>query len=148
VRLVLRLTRREPLTRPLTWRGVLGVLGWAVVAYVLAGVHLWLLAGTVAGTGLRGLVACTAAFALAMIAGTFAFILPSGIGAREFVIVATLTSMGVPQGSALGLALVSRLLFTVADVGAAGGAAVEAVKRIAPKSGLSRDQTLAASETD
>jgi uncharacterized membrane protein YbhN (UPF0104 family) len=130
IRLALRVTRRDPLARSLTWRGVLTTLGWSVLGYGFAGVHLWLLAGTVAGTGLGGLVTCSAAFALAMIAGTFAFLLPSGLGVREFVIAATLAGAGVPYGQAYALALVSRLLITVADVAAAGGAAAIALRRV------------------
>jgi uncharacterized membrane protein YbhN (UPF0104 family) len=134
VGIVLRLARREPLRRSLSWRAVLAAIGWAVVGYAFSGVHLWLLAGAVAGTGVRGLVACTVAFALAMTAGVFAFILPSGIGVREFVIAATLAGAGVPYGRAYALALVSRLLFTVADVGTAGVAALAALRRVRAES--------------
>jgi uncharacterized membrane protein YbhN (UPF0104 family) len=128
--LALRITRRDPLARSLSWRGVLGTFGWAVLGYAFAGVHLWLLAGSVAGTGVKGLVTCASAFALAMIAGTFAFLLPSGLGVREFVIAATLSGAGVPYGQAYALALVSRLLITVADVVAAGSAALVAARRV------------------
>jgi uncharacterized membrane protein YbhN (UPF0104 family) len=130
VGLALGVLRREPLANPLSWHGVLGTLGWAVLGYAAAGLHLWLLAGTVAGTGLRGLIASSAAFALAMTAGTFAFVLPSGIGVREFVIATTFAGIGVSYEAAFALALVSRLLFTVADVGAAGGAALLAIRHL------------------
>jgi glycosyltransferase 2 family protein len=130
VDVALKILRREPLSRPLSWRGVLTTLGWSALGYAAAGLHLWLLAGSVAGTGVRGLIACTAAFALAITAGTFAFVLPSGIGVREVVIAATLAGVGVPYETAFALSLVSRLLFTVADVGAAGAAALLAVRHL------------------
>jgi uncharacterized membrane protein YbhN (UPF0104 family) len=48
-----------------------------------------------------------------------AFILPSGIGARELVIVGGLSAV-MPYGQALALALVSRVVFTVVELAAAG----------------------------
>jgi glycosyltransferase 2 family protein len=129
VGLALRVTRREPLSAPLSWSGVLRTLGWSALAYGLAGVHLWLLAADVAAPGVQGLVWCTGAFALAMTAGVFVVFAPSGIGVREAVIAATLTGLGVPFGVAYGLALASRLIFTVADIIAAGGAAVVALRQ-------------------
>jgi uncharacterized membrane protein YbhN (UPF0104 family) len=128
--LVLRLTRRQPLARPLSWNGVLRTLGWSALAYLLCGVHLWLLAGSAAAPGVTGLVACIGAFALAMIAGVFIVVAPASIGVREFVIGVTLAGLGVPFGTAYGLALASRLLFTIADIIAAGGAALVATRKI------------------
>lgn len=130
VGLALRLTKRDPLTTPLSWRGVLTALGWSGLGYAFAGMHLWLLVTTVAGSGVKVLVVSTAAFALAMVAGTFAFVVPSGIGARELVITAVLAGVGVSAGQALALALVSRLLMTVADVATAGAAAAVALRRV------------------
>ena len=43
---------------------------------------------------------------------------------------ATLAGAGVPYGQAYALALVSRLLITVADVATAGGAAAVALRRV------------------
>jgi uncharacterized membrane protein YbhN (UPF0104 family) len=127
VGLALRVTRREPLARPVSWRGVLRTIAWSLVGYALAGAHLWLLSGA----HTRGaLLASTAAFALAITAGTFAFLLPSGIGVREFTIAAALAGAGVPFGRAYALALVSRLLFTVADAGAAGVGGFFALRRV------------------
>lgn len=127
VGLALRVTRREPLARPVSWRGVLRTVGWSLVGYALAGSHLWLLSGTWTGAAL---LASTVAFALAITAGTFAFLLPSGLGVREFAIAATLSGAGVPFGRAYALALVSRLLFTVADAGAAGVGGFFALRRV------------------
>jgi glycosyltransferase 2 family protein len=127
---MLRLTRRDPLVRPLSWAGVLRTLGWSAVGYLLCGVHLWLLARSAAAPGLSGFVVCVGAFALAMIAGVFVVVAPASIGVREFVIGVTLAGLGVSFGAAYALALVSRLLFTVADVVAAGGAALVATRRV------------------
>jgi uncharacterized membrane protein YbhN (UPF0104 family) len=132
VGLALRITRREPLERPFSARGLAITFGWGTLGYVFAGLHLWLLAGTVTGTGVRGLVICSAAMALAIIAGTVAFVLPSGLGVRELVISGTLAGVGVPGPQAFALALVSRLLMTVADVGGAGIATAVALRKVGP----------------
>jgi uncharacterized membrane protein YbhN (UPF0104 family) len=108
--LVLKVLRRPPLEHPLTGRRVGTAFGAAVAAWCLQGVHLWLLAGSV------DLPTCVGAMALAMTAGTFAFLLPSGAGVREAVLVAVLTAAGVSAGQALAFALASRVMFTVADL--------------------------------
>lgn len=119
----LRLTRRPPLDQPLRWRGVGVVVGWSALAWVCFGIHLWLLADAAAAPGLAGLVRCTGAFALALTAGIFAFLSPSGLGVREGIITAALLPY-VQPGVALGIALASRVIFTVADLLAAGLAAL------------------------
>lgn len=135
VGVALRLTRRPPLDRPVSWRGVTRSLGWSVTGYLLCGLHLWLLAGSVAPAArtVEGLLVCVGAFALAMIAGTFFVIAPAGLGVRDVVVVAALAGAGIidsdSSGLALGVALASRLLFTVADLIAAGAAALVALNR-------------------
>ncbi|TNC27429.1 lysylphosphatidylglycerol synthase transmembrane domain-containing protein [Amycolatopsis alkalitolerans] len=106
---VLKLARRPPMERELTGRRTVTAFGAALVAWCLQGVHLWLLAGS-------DLLTCVGAMALAMTAGTFAFLLPSGAGVREAVLVAVLTAAGIPAGQALAYALTSRVMFTVADL--------------------------------
>jgi uncharacterized membrane protein YbhN (UPF0104 family) len=62
-----------------------------------------------------------------MTAGLVAFVLPSGIGARELVIVGALAAV-LPYGQALALALavVSRVLFTVVELASAAAATLAA----------------------
>jgi uncharacterized membrane protein YbhN (UPF0104 family) len=126
---VLRILRRPPLDRPLNWSGVLRVGYWSAAGYACFGVHLWLLVRSQVGAGWPGLLWCVAAIGLAISLSTFVVILPSGIGAREFVIAVTLLGLGLPYGAGLGLALASRLVATAADVAAAGAAAVVAARR-------------------
>ncbi|RZQ62052.1 lysylphosphatidylglycerol synthase transmembrane domain-containing protein [Amycolatopsis suaedae] len=124
--LVLKILRRPPLQRPLGYRVVGKVFGACVGAYVLQGVHLWLLANSVGAPGIGGFILCVGAMAIAMTAGTFAFILPSGAGVREVVMVAVLTATAITGPQALAFALASRVMFTVADLLTAGGAALTA----------------------
>jgi len=124
--LVLRILRRPPLARPLGWRVVGKVFGAATGAWALQGVHLWLLANSVGTPGLSGFVLCVGAMAVSMTVGTFAFILPSGVGVREIAQVAVLTASGLTVGQATAFAIASRVMFTLADLITAGMAAAAA----------------------
>lgn len=125
VNLVLRLLRKQPVERRFTGVEVLKATGVAVLIYVFYGVHLWLLANSLGSPGIDTLVLCVGTMGISMTAGLLAFFLPSGIGARELVITAALVTV-LPSAQAVALALVSRLLFTVADLASAGGAALAA----------------------
>ncbi|WP_456245748.1 lysylphosphatidylglycerol synthase transmembrane domain-containing protein [Longispora urticae] len=133
VQLFLRLVRRPGLENPLTWAGVLRVMGFSALGWVLFGLHFWLLANAQAAPGLGGLLVCVGAFAIAMNVGMFVVISPSGLGVRESVLVAALVpflSSGDVVGTALGIALASRLILTVADLIAAGLAALTAMRAL------------------
>jgi glycosyltransferase 2 family protein len=119
--LLLRLLRRPTLARPLSWDGILRVSFWSAIGYALFGLHLWLLAHDQLGSW-SGLGGCVAAIGFAISVSTFVVVAPSGIGVREFLIAITLTALGVPFGAGYAIALASRLVATVADVVAAGGA--------------------------
>ncbi|AUI62884.1 lysylphosphatidylglycerol synthase transmembrane domain-containing protein [Amycolatopsis sp. BJA-103] len=124
--LVLRILRRPPLDHRLSWSVVGKVFGSSTAAWALQGVHLWLLANSVGTPGFSGFVLCVGAMAVAMTVGTFAFILPSGVGVREVAQVAVLTASGLTVGQATAFAIASRVMFTVADLITAGAAALSA----------------------
>jgi uncharacterized membrane protein YbhN (UPF0104 family) len=130
VGLLLRVLRRQPLDRPLSWRGVLRVAFWSAAGYVLFGLHLWLLARPQGGGGWTGLGLCVAAIGLSISVSTFVVVAPSGIGVREFLIAITLGALGLPYGAGYAIALASRLVATAADVLAAGGAALLAARKL------------------
>lgn len=122
VDLFLRILGRAGLGHRLRLPGLARVMGWSALAWTLFGVHFYLL-GVGAGGGLTpSLLDCIGSFALAMTAGLLAVASPSGLGVREAVLVAALSPFG-GVGTALGVALASRLILTVADVLAAGAAA-------------------------
>lgn len=125
---VLKVLRRDPLPKQLSGGAIVKTVALALATFALLGVHLWLLADSLGSPGLSGLLLCTGAMALAMTSGLLAFFLPSGIGAREVVLVAALATT-LPSGSALALAVVSRVMFTVVDLVSAGGAALLARAR-------------------
>jgi hypothetical protein len=127
VNILLRLLRRAPLPHRLSGAAVARATGLSLLTYALYGVHLYVLAAALHGTWqLNGgivLLLCVGTMGLAMTAGLVAFILPSGIGARELVIVGGLAAV-LPYGQALALAVVSRLLFTVVELASAGAVTV------------------------
>ena len=121
----LRLLRRPQPALQIRSSDVLRSLMWAYIAAILFGLSLWTLANSTATPGVSGIVRCIVGMSLAMTFGVLAFLAPSGLGVREAFIVAAL-SPTVSMGTALGYALVSRLLFIIADLVTAGAAVVRA----------------------
>lgn len=118
--LALRLGGREPLARPLTWRGLAHATAWSVAGWLVAGVQIWVLA-TGLGMAPSGhtFALSVAGWALAWTVGFLVILVPAGAGVRELVLAGVLA--GVLPGAAAGLAvLVSRVVFTVVDAVYAG----------------------------
>ncbi len=129
INLLLRLLRKGPLPRPLSWSGVLSACGWLVMTWMFFGVHLWLLANALGAPGIEGLTRSVGGFALAMAAGVLFVVVPSGAGVREAIVVATLAPV-MSAGEALGVAVVSRAVFIAADVASAGAAAASGLRQL------------------
>ncbi|MFB8386185.1 lysylphosphatidylglycerol synthase domain-containing protein [Microbacterium sp. NPDC055910] len=121
-----RILRRPRPDHPIRLRVVATSLGFALLTYLCYGAHLWLLADTWQGLTFAPLLLCIGTMAIAMVVGLVAFLLPSGFGAREFVIIAALSPI-VGIGPATAYAAVSRLMFIVVDLLSAGTAAGIAV---------------------
>ena len=125
--LVFRLVRRPPLEEPLPPRAVWTAVAWICGTWLLLGAHVAALAQALGSTssGLSLLVVSLGAFAGAWSLGTLAFVVPSGIGVREVVLTGALGAVLVGGGpAAVTVALVSRLLMTLADILMAVGAAI------------------------
>lgn len=129
-RMVLKLLRRpDP-----TWAPGAAGLRWAVAAqtgsWLVAGVHLWLLAVAMGAPPARSLLLCVGAFCLATTLGLLAVFTPDGLGVREAVLLAALAVV-LPMPAATVVALASRLVATVGDVvlGGAALAVAEVVQR-------------------
>ncbi|TQK72246.1 lysylphosphatidylglycerol synthase domain-containing protein [Nocardioides sp. SLBN-35] len=116
-----KLLRRPQRDHPVRGRAIVLSLAAAVASYFFFGLHLWLLTDG-AGDGAGLLLTCVGTMAVAMISGLFFFILPSGAGVRELVIVTALAPY-VGTGTAIALAAVSRVMLTAADIVTAAGAA-------------------------
>lgn len=118
----LRKLKREPLERPLTRRGMLTALGWALLGWIAYGLSLYFIIGD-------GLVFSIGAFALSWCLGIMTFVVPAGAGVREVAMVAVLAPV-LDQGSAIAAALCSRLVIIVGDLICAGIAGLAARKTV------------------
>lgn len=121
-----KLLRRPRPSHPVRRRTVLHSLAWALGSYSCYGVHLLLLTREEVAVDAGQILLSIGAMGIAMIAGLFAILLPSGAGVRELVLVTALAPL-VGVGSAIAYAAVSRVLFTLADLGMAGAASLLAV---------------------
>ncbi len=117
-----RLLGRPAPGHPIRKRTVLRSLAWAVASYGCFGGHVWLLTRAVVVPTFENLGLTVGAMALAMISGLFVFLLPSGAGIRETVLVAALAP-AVGTGRAVAYAAISRVFLTFSDLVMAGGAA-------------------------
>ena len=124
---LLRLARREPMPNPLSLPGVLRAVAWALVSWLLYGIHVWVLARMLGVGGAGILPRSIGAFAAAWSIGFLVVIAPAGGGAREAALI-VLLGTGVGAARATVIAVASRLLFTIGDLGW-GGAAALAVRR-------------------
>ncbi|WP_150252000.1 lysylphosphatidylglycerol synthase domain-containing protein [Nocardiopsis deserti] len=100
-------------------RSMAAAVGWTLVAWVPLGLHVWLLTWAVGGEALRSLGPAVGAYALAWTLGLLVVFAPAGLGVREAVLVVALSPV-VDAGAALVVAVLSRLVMTVADVAWAG----------------------------
>jgi uncharacterized membrane protein YbhN (UPF0104 family) len=119
----LRLLGRTPIAVNVSWRGIGEAISWSLLGWAAYGTCLWVLVLLAGGPALESLPLCFAGIALAMIAGFVIVLAPSGIGVREAVLVAVLAPV-LDHGPALAIALILRLLFTIADLVSAAGIVV------------------------
>lgn len=107
---LLRLARRDPLRRLPDGGHLLQACGWALLMWTCYGLHLHVLTAAVGDP--VGQLPATGVFALGWVIGFALLIAPAGVGPREAAIVALLP---LGAGAALLVALVSRLVLTIAD---------------------------------
>nr|WP_238430746.1 lysylphosphatidylglycerol synthase transmembrane domain-containing protein [Frankia nepalensis] len=148
-----RLLRRPPMAEPLPARAVLAGAGWLLVSFACYGVATFLLARDLGASvsGPRLLALALGGYALAWTAGFLVLVLPAGAGVREAVLVLVL-SPALAREPAVVLAVVSRLLATIADLVWAGvgvalrprGATRAPLDGAAPAADASRPDSFAA----
>jgi uncharacterized membrane protein YbhN (UPF0104 family) len=115
--LAFRLLRRPPLDEPLTLRPIMAGAGWLLLSFLWYGLATWLLLRDLDPdvSGARLVLLSVGAYALAWTAGFLVLVLPAGAGVREAVLVLALAP-AIASGPATLVALVARLLATVADL--------------------------------
>jgi uncharacterized membrane protein YbhN (UPF0104 family) len=128
----LKLARRAPLEKAVSFRGMAKALGWTVLGWLLFGVHAWLLISEFAGRDGRTFTLALGGYALAWAVGFLIIFIPGGIGAREVALIAVLAPV-MSSASALVVALISRVVMTIGDLFWAGtGLAIGRFSRPAP----------------
>lgn len=126
IALAWRLARLEPLETRVSTAGVSIVTGWSVLAWLLAGGSVALLAiGMGAPATWLTVAQCVGGYALAWVAGFLVVISPAGVGIREVVLAACLAGT-VDSGAVLAIVVLSRALLTLVDLALAGAGAVDA----------------------
>jgi hypothetical protein len=114
----LRLVAGQP--EPPTLQTMVKAIGWCAIGWVSYGLHIAVLAEVFhVRNPLTLLVVSIGGYALAWCAGLVVFLLPAGAGARDLALVGALAAV-VPAGPALAVAVISRLVTTVCDLGCAG----------------------------
>jgi hypothetical protein len=112
---LLALVRQQPLERRPSWAGLTRAFGWSVLGWLLFGLQVWPLLAGMTGRGADVLLLAIGGYALAFCAGLLLIVFPSGIGAREVILIAALTP-AVPHGTAVALALAARVVTTISDL--------------------------------
>jgi uncharacterized membrane protein YbhN (UPF0104 family) len=119
---VLRLAKRPPLEVELTGRAIAGALAWSFVSWLCYGVQIWVLTLALGGPPGKSFLLALGGFAFAWTLGFLFVIAPAGAGVRDVLLALTL-GLVIGHGAALAIALLSRILATVADLVTAGVAA-------------------------
>ncbi len=110
----------EPLEHLPSARGTATATAWALAAWLAAGTQIWMLTAALgADLTWRTFALSVGGYAFAWAVGMLVVVAPAGAGAREVALIAALASV-LGGGAVLVLVLASRVLFTVADLMAAG----------------------------
>jgi uncharacterized membrane protein YbhN (UPF0104 family) len=128
----LRLLKRDAINLGMSYRDMLlVVLAWCISWLVAGGAFFLLLWALWPATPLALLPICIGIYALAWDVGFASFITPGGLGIREAVITAIFAlAFPIPAGLSAVMALLSRLLSTVAELLCVGVAYVGGAKQV------------------
>jgi glycosyltransferase 2 family protein len=113
---LLAVLHRAPLDRRPSLPGLAKAVAWNLVGWLMLGLQVWILLPGITGLHGRTLLLCTGGYALAFSVGLMLVVLPSGIGARDLILIAALATL-LPYGSASAIAIMTRLGTTVTDLG-------------------------------
>ena len=112
----LKVLGRDPLEQWTSLRGTVITSAWAILAWGFAGLQVWLLAVPLGAPATWGTYALTTGgYALAWAIGLVVVVAPAGAGAREVALAALLSGVLDP-GAVVVVVLLSRVLFTAADL--------------------------------
>lgn len=115
LRRMFAIARRPPPERLPSPRGLLTAAAWSMLGWMFWGLHAWLLIANLTGRTESAILLALGAYALAWSVGILVVVFPGGIGPRDLAFVVVLAPV-MPRGSALLVALVSRVVMTLSDV--------------------------------
>jgi len=118
-----RMLRRGPLVEQAAPGGIRQAMLFQSTAWLIGGLHLWLLAVALGAPPAETLSIGVGAYALASAAGALTLVLPDGAGVRELVIIVALSSV-LPVPVATLAAIGSRLCVIAAQALCACGLAL------------------------
>jgi glycosyltransferase 2 family protein len=113
---LLAVLHRAPLERRPSLAGLARAIAWNLAGWLMLGLQVWILLPGIAGLHGRTLLLCIGGYALAFSAGLMLVILPSGIGARDLILIAALSTV-MPYGAAAAIAIMTRVGTTISDLG-------------------------------
>jgi uncharacterized membrane protein YbhN (UPF0104 family) len=131
---MLAVLHRAPLERRPSFPGLARAAAWNLAGWLMLGLQVWVLLPGIAGLHGSTLLLCIGGYALAFSVGLLLVVLPSGIGARDLILIAALATL-LPYGSASAIAIMTRVGTTITDLalGAVGIAlGHEALRPAAP----------------
>jgi uncharacterized membrane protein YbhN (UPF0104 family) len=115
----LRLARRGSLEQPLRGSGIARIVLLYLLAWVLGGLHLWVLCVAVDADPVEALFPAIAAFTVASTLGVIVVLAPAGAGVRD-VLIALILSPITGAAAATAITVVSRATLTLLDLVGAG----------------------------
>lgn len=127
----LRILKRPPLEAPLSLTTIWRVALFSILSNGLLGLQIWQLAVDVGGDGWALLALSVGGYGLAASVSLVVIPLPAGAGLREAILI-LLLAPDIGAASATLVAILARLLLTIADVAAAGLAAAATRQRAVP----------------
>jgi hypothetical protein len=119
VNLAMRVLRRPPVEHPPSASGLTRTGLWQSLVWLLLGLQAWLLVVGIGGPPVRAIPVVVGGYALAHCLGLLAVGLPAGAGVRDLTLIATLSTVVSPAAATV-VALASRLVMKVTDLGLAG----------------------------
>jgi len=112
---LLAVLHRAPLDRRPSFPGLAKAVAWTLAGWLMLGLQVWILLPGIAGVHGPMLLLCIGGYALAFSAGLLLVVLPSGIGARDLILIAALATL-LPYGSASAIAIMTRVGTTITDL--------------------------------
>jgi hypothetical protein len=113
------LARRTPLGLRVTNRAMIAACLGGFAVWALLGAHLLVMTRTLGASGGSAVAAAVGGMGLAFAVGLIVIPVPAGAGIRDGVLIATFAAQ-IGHTAAIAVALASRVLLVLADVGLAG----------------------------